>query len=198
MRFGSTRWPILAVIVVSCALGLSFSAQTLVTHWNGDRLQVTAPGLHFLTGKALDRLRNGASVPYAFQMTLTSIPRTLLLQRTFDRFIVSYDVWGETFAVVQTREDRKAISHLAAAAAEAWCVARISVPSAGVPLDKDLWLRLEVRAEEPVSSPITDSGLSLTSLIEIFSRPPRFQTQEWNSETAPFRLASLKREELKP
>lgn len=192
MRFGSTRWPILAMSAVLCALGLSFS-QVLVPHWNGDRLQVTAPGLHFLTGKALDRLHNGAAVPYAFQMTLSSIPRNLPLERTFDRFVVSYDVWGETFAIVEARAGRKSVSHLAAPAAEAWCIEQMAIRSDGAPSDRDLWLHLEIRAEEPLTSPISDAGLSLTSLIELFSRPPRSQMQEWNAETAPFRLASLKR-----
>lgn len=191
MHPGSTRWPILAILAGCCALGLSFSSQTLVPRWNSDRLQVAAPSLHFLTGKALDRLHNGAAVPYAFQMTLTSIPRSLPLQRSFDRFVVSYDVWGETFSVFESREPRKAVSHLAAAAAEAWCVGQMSVAPIGLPLDKDLWLRLEIRAGEPLQSPITEAGLSLTSLVELFNRPP--QSQEWNAETQSFRLGNLKR-----
>jgi len=193
MQLGSTRRAILATAVAFCALGLSFSAQTLVPHWNGDRLQVTAPSLHFLTGKALDRLHNGVSIPYAFQMTLTTLPRSIPLQRTLDRFVVSYDVWGERFKVVQSNEPRRAVANLTANATESWCVEQMSVPSAGVPADKDLWLRLDIRAEDPVQSPITENGLSLTSLIEIFSRRAPAQTQEWNAETQPFRLAGLAR-----
>lgn len=180
-------------MVGCCALGLSFSAQALVARWNGDRLQVAAPNLHFLTGKALDRLHNGAAVPYAFQMTLTSIPRSLPLQRTFDRFVVSYDVWGERFSVVESREPRKTVSHLPANAAEAWCIEQMGVSAVGIAADRDLWLHLEIRAEEPLQSPITDAGLSLTSLIELFSRPPRTLTQEWNAETPSFRLGTLRR-----
>lgn len=193
MQLGSTRRAILATTVAFCALGLSFSAQTLVPRWDGDRLQVIAPSLHFLTGRALDRLHNGASIPYAFQMTLTTLPRSLPLQRALDRFVVSYDVWGERFKVVQSNVPRRAVANLTASAAETWCVEQMSVPSAGVPADKDLWLRLEVRAEEPVQSPITDYGLSLTSLIELFSRRAPAQTQEWSAETQPFRLASVRR-----
>jgi len=115
------------------------------------------------------------------------------LQRTFDRFVVSYDVWGETFAVVETNEARKGVSHLAASTAESWCIEQMGLSSAGVPLERDLWLRLEVRAEEPLASPLSESGLSLTSLIDLFSKPPRSQSQEWIAESAAFRLPNLKR-----
>jgi hypothetical protein len=193
MQLRSTRRAILAATVAFCALGLSFSAQALVPHWNGDRLQVTAPSLHFLSGKALDRLHDGLSIPYAFQMTLTTLPRSIALQRTLDRFVVSYDVWGERFKIVQSNGPRRAVANLTANAAETWCVEQMSVPSGGVPADRDLWLRLEIRAEEPVQSPITETGLSLTSLIEIFGRRAPAQTQEWSAETQPFRLASVRR-----
>ena len=193
MQLGSTRRAILATTVAFCALGLSFSAPTLVPHWNGDRLQVTAPSLRFLTGKALDRLHDGASIPYAFQMTLTALPRSIALQRTLDRFVVSYDVWGERFKVVQSNAPRRAVANLTANAAEAWCIDQMSVPAAGVLPDQDLWLRLEIRAEEPVQSPLTEYGLSLTSLIELFSRRAPAQSQEWNAETQPFRMAGLRR-----
>jgi len=132
-------------------------------------------------------------VPYAFQMTLSSMPRGFPLQRTFDRFVVSYDVWGETFAVVEAREANKSVSHLAANNAESWCIEQMGLSSAGVPLDRDLWLRLEVRAEEPLASPLSESGLSLTSLIDLFSKPPRSQSQEWIAESAAFRIPNLKR-----
>ncbi len=189
----SIRWRAIAMAGIFCALGLSYTIQTLLPRFIGDRLQVSAPGLHFLTGKSLERLHDGASVPYAFQMTLSSIPRGFPLQRTFDRFVVSYDVWGETFAVVEAREASKSVSHLAASTAESWCIEQMGLSSIGVPLDRDLWLRLEVRAEEPLSSPLTESGLSLTSLIDLFSKPPRSQSQEWIAESAAFRLPNLKR-----
>src|SRR5690242_16391477 len=138
MQLGSTRRAILATAVAFCALGLSFSAQTLVPRWDGDRLQVTAPSLHFLSGRALDRLHNGATIPFAFQMTLTTLPRRIQLQRTLDRFVFSYDVWGERFKIVQSNAPRKAVANLTANAAETWCIEQMSVPAADVPADRDL------------------------------------------------------------
>jgi hypothetical protein len=192
MQRASTRWATIATAVAFCALGLSFSAQALVPHWDGDRLQVTAPNLHFLTGKALDRLHDGLTIPYAFQMTLTTLPRSVVLQRALDRFVVSYDVWGERFRIVQSNGAHRAVANLTANAAEIWCIEQMSVPATGAPVDKDLWLRLEIRAEDPLPSfPITNEGLSISSLLDIFSR--RAPAQEWTSETQPFRLAGLRR-----
>jgi hypothetical protein len=194
MRGRSRRWAICAITLAFCALGLSFSLQTLIPHWDGDRLQIAAPGLHFLTGKALDRLHDGASIPFAFQMTLTTIPRSIPLQRALDRFVISYDVWGERFKVAQYGGRRKSVTNLTANAAEAWCIEQMGMPSGGLPADKDLWLRLEIRSEEPLlNSPITSSGLNLASLIDALSGKPGPGVQEWVAETAPFRLASIRR-----
>src|SRR5579884_1295057 len=186
--------PVLAAGAALCALGLSFSAQTLIPRSTGDRLQVTAPGLHFLSGGALERLHNGASVPYDFQLTLSTVPRGFPLERALDRFVISYDLWEERFSAVEMRGARKTASHLTPAAAESWCIGQMGVGESAAPAGSQLWLRLEVRAEDsaPVS-PIGDSGLSLTGLIEIFSRSAPAQTQKWIAETQPFRLQDLKR-----
>src|ERR1039457_5664543 len=122
MRSSATRWPILAISVACTALALS--SQGLIARWNGDFLQVTPINLHFLTGKALDRLHDGASVPFAFQLSLYPIPRTVQYQRSLARFIISYDLWTERFKVVQSGATRKAVANLAPGAAETWCVSQ--------------------------------------------------------------------------
>lgn len=193
MSFGSKRWPMVATTVAFCALGLSFAVEALSPRWNGDRLQVAAPGIHFLTGRALERLHDGADVSFAFQLTLSTIPRSVPLERALDRFIVSYDVWGETFKVVEARPPRRTVTHLAAGAAEAWCIDHMGVPALGAPNDKDLWLRLEIRAEQAPPRLMTDSGLSLRSLIELFNGAAPPATQQWSAETGPFRLHDVKR-----
>lgn len=195
MRPGSIRRPILAIAAGCCALGLSFTTQTLAARLVDDRLQVSSLGLHFLTGKMLERLHSGVSVAYGFQLTLSTIPRSIPLERALERFVVSYDVWGETFKVAQTGGLRKSAAYLSANAAEFFCIDQMGVSLSGAPADKDLWLRLDIRAEDSsAQSSVTESGFSLTSLIELFSgRPSRSAVQEWNAETAPFRLNTLKR-----
>lgn len=192
MRSRATRWALLAITVAGIALALS--PQGLIPRWSGDRLQVTPIGLHFLTGKALDRLHEGAAVPFSFRFSLSASPQPPPLQSSFARFIISYDVWSEKFKVVQQLVGApRAVTNLAPNAAEAWCVSQLGLSAINVPIDRDLWMRLDIRAEDPQPrTPISDSGFTLSSLIDIFSRPPRSETQEWNAETAPFRLNSLR------
>jgi len=44
-------------------------AQSLTARVARDQLHTPAPRMHFLTGEALDRLRDGATVIYEFQLT---------------------------------------------------------------------------------------------------------------------------------
>src|SRR5260370_36968021 len=146
MHSRATRWVVLATLAASIALALS--PQGLIARWTGDRLQVTSIGLHFLTGKALDRLHGGAAVPFAFRLSLFDTPQPPPLQSSVARFIISYDVWAEKFKVVQQLAGtRKAVSSLAPSAAEAWCVSQLGLTAVNVPADRDLCMRLEIRAQ---------------------------------------------------
>jgi len=62
-----------------------------------------------------------------------------------------------------------------------------------------LWARLEIRAEDSKDGGlpfgrgnITDSGISLTSLIDIFNRPPAVTQTHFNVETGPVTLDELR------
>lgn len=169
-------------------------AEELIVHRQGDELHISAPELHFIAGHSLEQLQDGASVSFNFQLTLWTDSRTRLVQRSLDRFVVSYDLWEEKFSVVELQNARKKISHLTAATAEAWCMDNISVSTTGISNDQKLWLRLEVRAGDRKSEPplFGDSGLSLNSLIEIFSRKAEAAQPHWTLDTGPFRLGELK------
>jgi hypothetical protein len=177
--------------MVAC-VALALSPQGLIARWSGDRLQVTPIGLHFLTGKALDRLHEGAAVPFSFRLSLSASLQPPPLQSSFARFVVSYDVWSEKFKVVQQLVGaRRSATNLAPNAAETWCVNQLGLSVVNVPTDRDLWIRLDIRAEDPQPlSPAYDSGFTLASLIEIFKT--KSPAQEWNAETTPFRLNSLR------
>lgn len=188
------RTALIAVPVITAlslySLGL---AGSLSPRWSGDFLEVAAPNLHFLTGQQLDRLRNGAAVPFDFQLSLSSGPGTPLLHRSLERFVVSYDLWEERFSVVRLRNFRRSAAHLTATAAETWCLDNIAIPSYSVPADRPLWLKLEIRsAESKQIAPIADEGgVSLATLIELFSHPTRNTQGHWESEAGPFRLNDL-------
>lgn len=173
---------------------MSVSSQQLVIRRNGDVLRIAAPRLHFLSGKSLERLHDGAALPFDFQLSVAAGAKNNVVERTFERFIVSYDVWEEKFSVVRLRDYRKSAPGLTAASAEAWCLENILARTSALPPDKELWARLEVRSAEPkeAASVFADPGISLTTLIGIFSRPPRPAQDHWVLESTAFRLADLK------
>ncbi len=184
----------IAALTAFDLLGLGISSAGLSVRSSADELHVAAPRLHFLTGKSLQRLHDGAAVPFDFQLTVAAGSRNNVVARALERFVVSYDVWEEKFSVVRLRDLRKSGSHLSASAAEAWCLDNIFASSTNLPAGQPLRARLEIRAaeqKEPAIMP-QDNGISLTALIEVFSRPTRPQQEHWALESAPFRLADLR------
>ena len=186
------HWLLAGVAVPLSCLG---ATERLNVTWDGDDLHVAATQLHFLAGKPLDRLKDGAAVVFLTQLTLTTDRFTTSLRRTPDRFVISYDLWEEKFSVTKLGEGQRTASHLSAAAAETWCLDNVAISATGLPQDRPFWLRFELRAAEPKdeAAVIGDSGLNLTRLIEIFSRRPRDQQPQWTAEAGPLRLADIKR-----
>jgi len=185
------RWLLAGVAIPVSRL---WAAERLNVTWDGDDLHVAAPQLHFLTGKPLDRLKDGATVVFLTQLTLTTDNFTTSLRRTPERFVFSQDVWDEKFSVTKLGEGQRTVSHLSAAAAEAWCLDNVAISATGLPQDRPFWLRFELRAAaKDEAAVIGESGLNLTRLIEIFSRRPRDQQPQWTAEAGPLRLGDLKR-----
>jgi len=159
-----------------------------------DEIHVLAPRLHFLTGKSLDRLRDGAAVPFDFQLSIAAGLKNNFVSHTVERFTVSYDVWEEKFRVVRLRDFRKSPAGLTANAAEAWCIEHIFVPASSAPSDQELWARLEIRTAESrdPASASDGAGISIPALIQLLSHPPRPQQDHWTLESTSFHLADLK------
>jgi hypothetical protein len=196
---GTTKRSLAAQVLVQALLclellGLSASSEDLFVRRFGEQIHVIAPRLHFLAGKSLQRLRDGATVPFDFQLSIAAGLKNNLVARAVERFSVSYDVWEERFRVVRLRDFRKSAAGLSATAAETWCLENLFVPSAGLPADKELWARLDVRTAEPKEtvSSIPDSGISIPALIQLLNRPPRPQQDHWTLESASFHLGDLK------
>lgn len=172
---------------------MSVSNQDLIARASAGVIRVTAPRLHFITGKSLLRLRDGATVPFDFQLSIAAGAKANIVERAFERFTVSYDVWEEKFSVVRLRDFHKSPANLSANAAEAWCLENILAGAIALPRDHDLWARLEVRSGEPKEpSPYVDPGISITTLIGVFSRPPRAAQDHWSLESAAFHIQDLK------
>ncbi len=200
MRTIKSWWLILAFL---SGFGLAMFAEELVLTWREDRLQFSAPRVHFIGGKPLELLHNAAPVPFDFKLTIFSGTKTHQFREIADRFVVSYDLWQEDFRVVKTQSPRRAADHLNALAAEAWCWQQVSDQASEglhqLGATEPFWARLEIRAEDGRNGPlfgrpVTDAGISLTSLIELFSRPPQDQQSHWGPyESGPYTLDELRR-----
>jgi len=162
-------------------------------------LFVAAPQLRYLSGRPLERLHDGASVWFDFQLSaLGERPAAGAapgaIARALERFAFSYDLWEEKFSVSRSGTTRATVSHLTSALAEAWCLDHLPLPTAPLLPDRPFWLRLEVRAEDPKDRPalLGEPGINLSRLIELFSRPSRSGQASWLVDDGPFRLADLK------
>jgi hypothetical protein len=171
---------------------LSAQSTPLQVERDGERLRLSAPGLRFLTGAPLDRLRDGRSVTYVLQATLEverGDPRTTRVMR---HVVFSYDLWEERFAVAQADAPKTAASHLTSAAAEAWCLELLALPLRLVPADRTFvvkfqcWLR-DDRAQ-PSDAP---SAATLNGLIDLFSRNARDEPPRWEATSRRLRLTDL-------
>lgn len=186
------RKPAVLALFLSLELaGMTVPSGLLPRHLAGD-IHITAPSLHFLTGKSLSRLRDGAAVPFDFQLIISSGSKDNVVARSVERFTVSYDVLEEKFSAVRVRDFRRSGMRLSASSAESWCLDNIVIPAAGLPAGQQLWARLEIRSAESKEPLPESSGLNLATLIELFSRSSHPQQDRWSVESAPFQLADLK------
>ena len=186
-----------------CALARGVSAGTLAAHLDGDYLRITAPHLNFLSGKPLERLKDGQSVAFIGQITIAPSLNSVVAQaRSVARFAFSYYIWEERFSVTkmgERPEARHSASHLSAAQAENWCLDNLAIDRSAVPSDQPFYVQLDLRAEDPRDQIgiIGDPGINITRLIELFGRPARSAQPRWLLNSGPYRLADLKKTEVR-
>ncbi len=175
---------------------MSLAAETLEPRMVDGKIRVSVPQLHFVTGTALTRLHNGAPVPFAIQLALSTDRWITVAQRDIQRFVFSYDLWEEKFSISKLGSPRRSVSHLNSRAAETWCVDEMAVAPGNLAGNQPFWLRIDVRSENPgdADAPLlTEDGMSLSRLVELFSRKARNEQTRWTAEAGPFQLASLTR-----
>jgi hypothetical protein len=188
---------LLAAGALVSAYAIEYNAWRLNARLDGDLLRVSAPNFSFLSGKSLQRLKDGASVAFIAQLTVSSSPNYVVPDaRTVARFAVSYDIWEERFAVtrISDRPDQKrTVSHLAGPAAEAWCFDSLAINRSDLPADRPFYLQLDLREEDPrdQSGVIGDTGISIARMLEVFSRPVRDKQAYPVLKSGPLRLEDL-------
>jgi hypothetical protein len=167
------------------------TAQTLTMSVAGDALRIRAPGWSFLDGDPLARLKDGRAVRVEVSASALPAPGKGPAATVRQIFSLSYDLWEERFAVAVAGARAASISHLTAAAAEAWCVEQMAIPiaSLGALRDPRVWIRLESRVlDGDGAPPAEDSGLTLQRIIDTLSRRRKHESQARSLEGGPFRL----------
>jgi len=190
------------IAVAALITGVAFAvgvANPLDVHLDGDFLRISAPRLTFLNGSALDRLKNGSTVAFVGQLTVSSVQNAVVADaRSVARFALSYDLWEEKFSVTRfgDRPDaRRAISHLSASAAERWCLDSMTIAYAQLPPEKPFYVQFDLRLEDPRDSLkiVGDPGINITRLVELFSRPAKTAQPRWLLNSGPFKAADLRK-----
>jgi hypothetical protein len=185
----------------SAPFAIALNAQSLAVRLNqANFVHISAPQFHFLIGKPLERLKNGATVSFFGQLSISTDANATVQARALARFALSYDIWEEKFkvtrfAVSRTETPPRSVSNLTANAAETWCLDNLSLDASQFSSDRPLWVRLEIRVEDAQDSAgvVGDPGINLTRLIELFSRPPRTPERPARLDAGPFRLADLRK-----
>jgi hypothetical protein len=199
MKSIRTWWLVVAFL---SGMVLAMVGEDLILSAHDNRLEFSTP-VHFLNEPTLARLRNAAEVPFDIQTKLWSGNHNNLVRQAEYRFVVSFDLWQQDYAVVALQTPRKTKAHLTAAAAEKWCMDQMSLDTRGLSGSDPIWTLLDIRAEEPVRDSglfgrgqINESGISLTPLIEVFSRPPSAKQPHWTFKRGPETLDQVMRTRL--
>ena len=167
------------------------STQALTVNASGDQLKVHAPGLAFLKGEPLSRLKDGQSVRVELTLLVLPAPSKVPAAAARRNFALSYDLWEERFAIATVDPRSQSISHLAASAAEAWCVDQLAIPFGSLSAlgrDAQFWIRLEYRILDGDTSPEPDPGFTLQGLIDVLSRRRKPDPSTHAIDAGPFRL----------
>jgi hypothetical protein len=191
-RISRRSWLLAGLAIPLCR---AWAEPVLRVTSDGDNLHVAAPQLHFLTGRPLDRLKDGNIVVFLSQLTLFREDRiTLIRPPKYERITVSYDLWEEKFQAGMA-VDRRSASRLTLEEAESWCLENLAISTLGLETQRPFWLRFELRAasEKEVSAVAGDTGISIRSLIEMFSRRAGADQPHWTLYAGPLRLGDLPR-----
>jgi hypothetical protein len=187
--------------VTSAPFAAALGAQQLELRLeSGNLIRITAPGFQFLQGKPLERLKNGSSVSFLGQLTISTDANRTIEQRAITRFALSYDIWEERFSAVRyplsgVEEASRKSSPLSEAGIQNWCLESLMADASRFALDQQIWVRLELRMEDThdTGGLIGEAGISISRLIDLFSKPARPSQDHWQLDAGPFRLMDLKR-----
>src|SRR4051812_43068810 len=156
------------------------AADLLNVRYDGDTIRVAPVNAHFLIGKQLERLKDGAAVAFVAQLDLLNEQR-VLVRRLNAHFVVSYALWEERFSIAQLGKNPRSVDGLSAPAAEAWCFEGLTMGMLGIPTDRYFLLKLDVRTggARDIEGE-TPAGISIRDLIGMLGQRKQ---EEWRMPT---------------
>jgi len=190
----------LAAGAVTCVFAVNVSLPKLLVRMDGDFLRISVtPHLNFLKDRVLERLKDGVSVGFVGQLTITPGPNSLETQaRSVARFAFSYDIWEQNtqraFAV--TKIGAETASHLTLEQTETWCLEHLAIERSLIPPDQPFYVQLDLREEDPHDRMgfVGESGVNITQLIEFLGKPVKGGPKPIRVvTTGPLRLPDLRK-----
>jgi hypothetical protein len=175
-------------------LSLARAQEGMQVFYDGETVRPVAPNLHFLTGKALQRLKDADTVVYVASLKLFTVDQMLPLREKPGRFAVSYDILEEKFKAVIAESGERSKAGMTASQAETWCLDSLAVSAAGLAPDRPFFLRLEMRAAGPKEEFSNVMADPFRAVVEMLSRKAGPGEQHWGPlESRPRRLTDLVR-----
>jgi hypothetical protein len=168
-------------------------AQSLKPFVEGDQLHLRSPNLRLLSAGANKQLHNGATVTYAFRVSIMGTKDGDARASFTYHCVFSFDLWNDTYKVSRREPGYRSASRLRQAAAEQLCLESLVIPVSILPADRNFWISLVYQMEDPRSDN-TDSSTSIPGiLVDIFSRRTKDSQPVDIVEGGPFRLGDLRK-----
>lgn len=168
-------------------------AQALKTRLDAEQLHVIAPDLRFLSMEARQRLHDGASVTYAFHLSVSATRSGTPQSSIFYHCVFSYDIWEEKYKVSRAEPGFRSASHLTESAAQDLCIESLAIPVTVLSADNPFWIALEYRMEDLQSSSSDDTQSIQGWLVDIFSRRKTKPQSTGSLNGGPFRISDLRK-----
>ena len=191
MTLSKTSAFALLIAAMLSSLDARLGSQSMTVTTTGGEVRVQAPGFHFIAGQPLARLKDGLAVRVELEMRVIAGPgAAAAAAQSRQTFVLSYDLWEERFAATVSGSASRSVSHLTAAAAEAWCIQQLTVPVSGMGSlrSQPFWIRLESRILNGKSDGREDEGLTLRGIIDTLSRRGATEKTSHSAEAGPFQV----------
>jgi len=179
------------VVVAIASLDARLGSQSMTVSTKDGLVRAQAPGFRFISGQPLARLKDGLTVRVELEMRVLAASGADTAAAQHRRTCVfSYDLWEERFAASVSGSGSRSVSHVTAAAAEAWCIEQLAVPvSALGPLrNQPFWIRLEAQILNGESAGRDSEGLTLHGIIDTLSRRQASEKTSHSTEGGPFQV----------